>query len=112
MLRGSCARWYCFITEDGDVKIPFFSFRTLRLCSYTGPLHSAESDWLTDYKKSAAEDPRRVTNSVARFTGSVVRLGKKCDREVVLQPESRTSPRDHLVIVESISRVANRQALS
>ncbi len=88
--------------EDGDVKTyRFFLFAIAASVLILGPFASAESDWLTDYKKAQQEAKASNKILLLDFTGSDwCGWCKKFDREVLLQPEFKDFARDNLVIVE------------
>src|SRR5439155_23608625 len=88
--------------EDGDVKTyRFFLFAVAASVLIPGPFASAESDWLTDYKKAQQEAKASNKILLLDFTGSDwCGWCKKFDREVLLQPEFKDFARDNLVIVE------------
>ncbi len=88
--------------EDGDVKTyrPFL-FAVAACVLISGPCASAESGWLTDYKKAQQEAKTGNKFLLLDFTGSDwCGWCKKFDREVLLQPEFKDYARDNLVIVE------------
>jgi thioredoxin-related protein len=67
----------------------------------SGSFASAESGWLTDYKK--AQEEAKASNKILLldFTGSDwCGWCKKFDREVLLKQEFKDFARDNLVIVE------------
>jgi protein disulfide-isomerase len=88
--------------EDGDVKTyRFFLFAVAASVFISGPFASAESAWLTDYKKAQQEAKAGNKFLLLNFTGSDwCGWCKKFDKEVLLQPEFKDYARDNLVIVE------------
>ena len=88
--------------EDGDVKnFRFFLFSVAAFIFISGPFASAESDWLTDYKKAQQEAKAGNKFLLLDFTGSDwCGWCKRFDREVLLQPEFKDFARDNLVVVE------------
>jgi thioredoxin-related protein len=88
--------------EDGDVKTyRFFLFAVAASVFISAPLASAESDWLTDYKKAQQEAKAGNKFLLLDFTGSDwCGWCKKFDKEVLLQPEFKNYARENLVIVE------------
>jgi protein disulfide-isomerase len=89
-------------TEDGDVKTyRFFLFAVAASIFISGPFASAESDWLTDYKKAQQEAKASHKILLLDFTGSDwCGWCKKFDREVLSQPQFKDYARDNLVVVE------------
>jgi thioredoxin-related protein len=92
----------CISIEDGGVKIyRFFLFAIAAFILFSGPFASAESDWVTDYKKAQQEAKAGNKFVLLDFTGSDwCGWCKKFDREVLLQPEFKDYARDNLVVVE------------
>jgi thioredoxin-related protein len=88
--------------EDGDVKnFRFFLFAVAAFIFIYGPFASAESDWLTDYKKAQQEAKAGNKFLLLDFTGSDwCGWCKRFDKEVLLQPEFKDFARDNLVVVE------------
>jgi protein disulfide-isomerase len=89
-------------TEDDDVKTyRSFLFALATSVFVCAPFASAESDWLTDYKKAQQEAKAGNKFLLLDFTGSDwCGWCKKFDREVLLQPEFKDYARDNLVVVE------------
>jgi thioredoxin-related protein len=66
-----------------------------------GPFASAESSWLSDYKKAQQEAKASNKILLLNFTGSDwCGWCKKFDKEVLSQPQFQDYARDNLVIVE------------
>ena len=88
--------------EDCDVKTyRFFLFAVAVSVFISAPFASAESDWLTDYKKAQQEAKAGNKFLLLDFTGSDwCGWCKKFDREVLLKPEFKDYARDNLVVVE------------
>jgi protein disulfide-isomerase len=88
--------------EDGDVKIyRFFLFAVAASFFISGPFASAESAWLTDYKKAQEEAKAGNKILLLDFTGSDwCGWCKKFDKEILLQPQFKDFARDNLVVVE------------
>jgi protein disulfide-isomerase len=88
--------------EDGDVKTyRFFLFAVAASVLISAPFASAESGWLTDYKKAQEEAKAGNKFLLLDFTGSDwCGWCKKFDKEVLLQPEFKDFARDNLVVVE------------
>jgi protein disulfide-isomerase len=88
--------------EDGGVKTyRFFLFAVIASSFISGPFASAESGWLTDYKKAQQEAKAGNKLLLLDFTGSDwCGWCKKFDREVLSQPQFKDYARDNLVIVE------------
>jgi thioredoxin-related protein len=88
--------------EDGDVKTyRFFLFAVAASIFISGSFASAESGWLTDYKKAQQEAKSGNKLLLLDFTGSDwCGWCKKFDREILSQPEFKNYARDNLVVVE------------
>jgi thioredoxin-related protein len=88
--------------EDGDVKAyRFFLFAVAASIFIFEPFASAESAWLTDYKKAQEEAKAGNKILLLNFTGSDwCGWCKKFDKEILLQPQFKDFARDNLVIVE------------
>ena len=79
----------------------FFLFAVAVSVLISGPLASAESGWLTDYKKAQQEAKASNKFLLLDFTGSDwCGWCKKFDKEVLLQPQFKDFARDNLVVVE------------
>jgi protein disulfide-isomerase len=88
--------------EDGDVKTyRLFLFAVAATILISGPFASAESAWLTDYKKAQEEAKAGNKFLLLNFTGSDwCGWCKKFDKEILLQPQFKDFARDNLVVVE------------
>jgi protein disulfide-isomerase len=79
----------------------FFLFAVAASVLISAPFASAESGWLTDYKKAREEAKAGNKFLLLDFTGSDwCGWCKKFDKEVLLQPEFKDFARDNLVVVE------------
>ena len=79
----------------------FFLFAVAASVLISAPFASAESGWLTDYKKAQQEAKAGNKFLLLDFTGSDwCGWCKKFDKEVLLQPEFKDFARDNLVVVE------------
>jgi protein disulfide-isomerase len=79
----------------------FFLFAVAACFFIFGPFATAESSWLTDFKKAQEEAKAGNKFLLLDFTGSDwCGWCKKFDKEVLLQPEFKDFARDNLVVVE------------
>jgi protein disulfide-isomerase len=98
---GALARGSIFIDDNGVKTYRFFLFAVAASVFISGPFASAESGWLTDYKKAQQEAKAGNKLLLLDFTGSDwCGWCKKFDREVLSQPQFKDYARDNLVIVE------------
>jgi protein disulfide-isomerase len=88
--------------EHGVVKIyRFFLFAVAASVFISESVASADSGWLTDYKKAQQEAKASNKFLLLDFTGSDwCGWCKKFDREILLQPQFKDFARDNLVVVE------------
>jgi thioredoxin-related protein len=88
--------------EDGNVKTHRFFLFAVAACFFIlGPFATAESSWLTDYKRAQQEAKAGNKFLLLDFTGSDwCGWCKKFDKEILLQPEFKDFARDNLVVVE------------
>jgi len=79
----------------------FFLFAVAASVLISGPVASAESSWLTDYKKAQQEAKAGNKFLLLDFTGSDwCGWCKKFDREILSQSQFKDYARENLVLVE------------
>ena len=88
--------------EDGDVKTyRFFLLAVAASVLIPGPFASAESDWLTDYKKAQQEAKASNKFLLLDFTGSDwCGWCKRLEKEILSQSQFENYARENLVLLE------------